>query len=339
MSCGKLWALRRDKIVTRATAAAAVTLLLAAVLTHRALAADAPYPSHPVRIVVAFPPGGPVDTIARALAEKLSRSLGQPFVVENKPGATGLIGTNFVAKAPPDGYTLLMGASTIPIQATLNKSLPYDTLHDLTPISMVGDSPLLLVVNPSVQVTNLGELVQYVKANSGKLSYGSAGSGSANHLGSELMKAMTGMEITHVPYKGAAPAELDVMAGRVVFILDAFTTGWPLVQSGRLRALAVTSLQRSSVAPNIPTMAESGLPGFNVTTWYGLFGPGNLPPTIASRLHDEVNKALALPDIKARLAGMGLEVRLWTTAQFGAFMKTEVEKWARVIKQSGAQAD
>ncbi len=297
------------------------------------------YPARTVRIVAGFPAGGPIDTLARALGDKLAQSMGQTFIVENVAGATGMIGTDRVAKAAPDGYTLLVGASTIPIQASLVKALPYDTMRDLTPIAYVGDSPLLLVAHPSVPATNVRELIAWVKANPGKLSYGSAGTGSGNHLAGEWMKRLAGIDITHVPYKGAAPAEADVMAGHVSYIFDAFTSGLPLVKAGRLRALAVTTETRSPVAPEIPTMIESGLAGFSVPTWYGLIGPGNLPPEIVRRLNQEVNKALGQPDLQARLATMGLQPRPQSAAQFADFMKGEVEKWAKVIRESGATAE
>ena len=297
------------------------------------------YPGRVVRIVAGFPAGGPIDTLARAVGEKLSQSMGQPFVVENIAGATGMIGTERVAKSAADGYTLLVGASTIPIQASLVKALPYDTLRDLTSIAYIGDSPLLLVAHPSVPAISVRELIAYVKANPGKLSYGSAGSGSGNHLAGEWFKRLAAMDITHVPYKGAAPAEADVMGGHVAYIFDAFTTGWPLVKAGRLRALAVTTEMRSPAAPDIPTMIESGLAGFSVPTWYGLIGPGNLPPDIVRRLNQEVNKALAQPDLQARLVAMGLQARPQSEAQFAAFMRGEVEKWAKVIRDSGAQAE
>lgn len=299
----------------------------------------ATYPARPVRIVAGFPAGGPVDTLARALAEKLAQSMGQSFIVENIAGATGMIGTERVAKAAPDGHTLLVGASTIPIHASLIKALPYDTLRDLTPIAYIGDSPLLLVVHPAVPATTVRELIAWVKANPGKHSYGSAGTGSGNHLAGEWMKRLAGIDITHVPYKGAAPAEADVMGGHVAYIFDAFTTGLPLVKAGRLRALAVTTETRSPVAPEIPTMIESGLPGFSVPTWYGLIGPGNLPPEIVGRLNQEVARALAQPDLQARLASMGLQPRPQSAARFAGFMKDEVEKWAKVIRDSGAQAE
>lgn len=297
------------------------------------------YPAKPVRIVAGFPAGGPVDTLARAIGEKLGQAMGQPFVVENIAGATGMIGTDRVAKSAADGYTLLVGASTIPIHASLMKSVPYDTLRDLTPIAYFGDSPLLLVVHPAVPVNSVQELIAHVKANPGKLSYGSAGTGSGNHLAGELLKRIAGIDITHIPYKGAAPAEADLMGGHVTYIFDAFTSGLPLVRAGRLRALAVTTDARSPVAPEIPTMVESGVPGFSVPTWYGLIGPGNLPSEIVRRLNQEVNKALALPDLQARLATMGLQARPQPPAQFAAFMKDEVEKWAKVIRDSGAKAE
>ena len=320
--------------------AAVATLALVSATAGSVMAQTAgAYPAKPLHIVVGFPPGGPVDTLARAIGEKLSLSMGQQVLVENVAGATGIIANQRVAKSAPDGYTLLMGASTIPIQATLKKSLPYDTVRDLTPIAYVGDSPFLLVVPVASPVRNMRELVAHIKASPGKLSYGSAGTGSGNHLSGELMKKMAGLDITHVPYKGAAPAEVDVMGGHVSYIFDAFTSGLKLVQSGRLRALAVTTEARSPAAPDIPTMAESGFPGFSVQTWYGLIGPGNLPLDLVRRLNEEVNKALALPDLQARLMAMGLQARPQTAAQFSSFVKNEVEKWAAVIKDSGVQQE
>jgi len=312
-----------------------ILALTLAIIGSAAAQTPTAYPLKPVRIVVGFPAGGPVDTLARAIGEKLTHSLGQQFIVENVAGATGIIANQRVAKAVPDGYTLLMGASTIPIQATLSKALPYDTLRDLTPIAYVGDSPLLLVVPPSLPMRNVRELVEYIKANPGKLNYGSAGTGSANHLAGELFKRMAELDITHVPYKGAAPAEVDAMGGHVSYIFDAFTSGLKLVQSGRLRALAVTTDTRATAASDIPTMTESGFPGFSVSTWYGLIGPGNMPPEVVRRLNEEVNKALAQPDLQARLVTMGLQARPQAAAQFSSFIKKEVDKWAGVIKESG----
>ena len=331
-STGRLQALP----IVRAIATVVLACLPASAVVAQTTGA---YPARPVRIVAGFPAGGPIDTLARAIGEKLGQAMGQPFIIENIAGATGMIGTERVAKSPADGYTLLIGASTIPIQASLIKSLPYDTLRDLTPIAYVGDSPLLLVVHPAVPANSVAELIAYVKANPGKLSYGSAGTGSGNHLAGEWLKKLAGIDITHIPYKGAAPAEADVMGGHVAYIFDAFTTGLPLVKAGRLRALAVTTDTRWPAAPEIPTMAESGFPGFSVPTWYGLIGPGNLPPDIVRRLNQEVNKALALPDLQARLVAMGLQARPQPSDQFAAFMKGEVEKWAKVIRDSGAKVD
>lgn len=297
------------------------------------------YPAKTVRLVVGFPAGGPVDTLARAIAEKLSKSMGGQFVVENIAGATGIIGNDRVAKSAPDGYTLLMGASTIPIQASLNKNLPYDTIRDFTPIAYIGDSPLLVVVPPSLPVNNLRDLISYLKTNNGKLSYASPGTGSANHLAGELMKTMTGLSVTHIPYKGGAPAEIDVMGGHVTYLFGSFTTALPLARSGRLKAIAVSTDTRSPAAPDIPTIAESGLTGFSVGTWYGLMAPGNMPTDLVERLNQEVNNALLQPDLQARLASFGMQPRPQTASQFSNFLKKEVDKWAAVIKGAGVQAE
>jgi tripartite-type tricarboxylate transporter receptor subunit TctC len=295
------------------------------------------FPSKPITILVGYPPGGPVDTLARGIGQKLTDALGQQVIVENVPGATGMIANQRLVKSAADGYTLLMGANPMSIQATIMKSLPYNSLRDFTPIAYVGDSPYLLVAPPNSPARTVGELVSLVKASPGKMSYGSAGTGSANHLAGELMKSMAKLDINHVAYKGAAPAEVDVMGGHVAYIFDAFTTGLKLVQGGKLRALAVTTETRSPAAPDIPTMAESGFPGFAVQAWYGLFGPANMPPELIRRLNEEVNKAIAAPDLQARLVGMGLQAKPGTAAQFNAFFSRDITTFAKVIKDAGVQ--
>ena len=311
--------------------------LLATTAAQLPAMAQGTYPSKPISILVGYPPGGPVDTLARGIGQKLSDALGQQVIVENVPGATGMIANQRLVKSAADGYTLLMGANPMSIQATIMKSLPYNSLRDFTPIAYVGDSPYLLVVPPNSPARTVGELVSLVKASPGKTSYGSAGTGSANHLAGELMKSMAKLDINHVAYKGAAPAEVDVMGGHVAYIFDAFTTGLTLVQGGKLRALAVTTETRSPAAPDIPTMAESGFPGFAVQAWYGLFGPANMPPEVARRLNEEVNKAIAAPDLQARLVGMGLQAKPGTAAQFNAFFSRDITTFAKAIKDAGVQ--
>jgi tripartite-type tricarboxylate transporter receptor subunit TctC len=295
------------------------------------------FPSKPITILVGYPPGGPVDTLARGIGQKLTDALGQQVIVENVSGATGMIANQRLVKSAADGYTLLMGANPMSIQATIMKSLPYNSLRDFTPIAYLGDSPYLLVVPPNSPARTVGELVSIVKASPGKMSYGSAGTGSANHLAGELMKSMAKLDINHVAYKGAAPAEVDVMGGHVAYIFDAFTTGLKLVQGGKLRALAVTTETRAPAAPDIPTMAESGFPGLAVQAWYGLFGPANMPPEVIRRLNEEVNKAIAAPDLQARLVGMGLQAKLGTAAQFNAFFSRDITTFAKAIKDAGVQ--
>ena len=311
--------------------------LLATTAAQLPAMAQGAYPSKPISILVGYPPGGPVDTLARGIGQKLSDALGQQVIVENVPGATGMIANQRLVKSAADGYTLLMGANPMSIQATIMKSLLYNSLRDFTPIAYVGDSPYLLVVPPNSPARTVGELVSLVRASPGKMSYGSAGTGSANHLAGELMKSMAKLDINHVAYKGAAPAEVDVMGGHVAYIFDAFTTGLKLVQGGKLRALAVTTETRSPAAPDIPTMAESGFPGFAVQAWYGLFGPANMPPEVIRRLNEEVNKAIAAPDLQARLVGMGLQAKPGTAAQFNAFFSRDITTFAKAIKDAGVQ--
>ena len=317
---------RRSAILTAA--------LLVAASAFGPATAQSVYPTKPIHMLVGYPAGGPVDTLARGIGQKLAEALGQQVIVENVPGATGMIANQRLAKSQPDGYTLMMGANPMSIQATIKKSLPYNTLRDFTPIAYVGDSPYLLVVPPTSAARTVPELIAIVKGSPGTLGYGSAGSGSANHLAGELMKKMAGLNINHVPYKGAAPAEVDVMGGHVSYIFDAFTTGLKLVQGGKLRALAVTTETRSPAAPDVPTMAESGFPGFAVQAWYGLMGPGNMPSDVVRRLNEEVNKALAAPDLQARLAAMGLQTRPRTAAEFASFFSRDITTYATVIKEA-----
>lgn len=301
--------------------------------------AAAGYPSKPVRLVVGFPPGGPVDILSRVLAKSLGDHLGQTVVIDNRAGANGIVGTDFVAKSTPDGYTLLMGASTMAIQATLVPKLPFDTVRDLTPIAGVALAPLVLTLNKDIPVNNVKELVEYLRARPGQVAYASPSSGSANHLAAEMLKITTGTTALHVPYKGGAPAEVDLIGGRVAFMFHAIPAALPHVRAGRLKALAVTADKRSSAAPDIPTFAESGLPGFDVSTWYGVLGPAGLPPDVVARVNDAVNKSLDSPEVKARLVALGSEPMGGPPERFRDFIGTEIVKWAKVIKASGATAD
>jgi tripartite-type tricarboxylate transporter receptor subunit TctC len=302
-------------------------------------AAQAPYPNRPIRLVVGYPPGGPVDITARELAKVLSESLGQQVVVDNRAGATGIVGNEFVAKAAPDGYTLLLAASPMVIHETLYAKLPYDTLRDFTLIGTIGSAPLLLVTPPGSPAGNVQELIALAKSKPGELSYASPGTGSVNHLAGESLKTTSGIDVVHVPYKGAAPAETDVMGGRVAFMFDTIPSALPKVRAGQMRALAVTSAKRTPIAPDIPTVAESGLPGFDAITWYGVMGPANLPADVAARLNTELNTALDSPAFRERLGSLGLEAMPGTPQQFVQFYRSETVKWGKVVKSSGAKAD
>jgi tripartite-type tricarboxylate transporter receptor subunit TctC len=298
------------------------------------------YPSKPIRFVVPYPAGGPLDTVARLLAQKVSESVKEPIVVDNKPGAGGNIGADAVAKSPADGYTILMGAvATHAINPTLYSSMPYDAVRDFIPVTQIASTPNVLVVNPSVPAGNVREFIAYAKANPGKLNFGSGSTGSAGHLAGELFKTLAGIEMTHVPYKGAAPAMNDLIGGQIQLMFDNLASALGQVRAGRVRALAVTTAARTSLAPELPTIAESGLPGFDINTWFGLFVPANTPREVVDRLHAEFTRALAMPQVKERLLALGAEPVGSQPAEFAAYIRTEAEKYARVIKASGARAD
>jgi len=315
---------------------------LAALLCAAALPAfGQSWPAKPVRIVVPYPPGGPVDVSARLLAPKLQESLGQPFLVENKPGAGGNIGADFVAKSAPDGYTLGMGAiATHAINPALMANVPYDPIRDFRHLALVVQVPNVLVVNPELPARSVKELIALAKAQPGKLDFASGSTGSTGHLAGELFKQMTGTYMVHIPYKGAPPAVADLLAGRVHLMFDNLASALPNVRAGKLRALAVTTLRRSSALPDLPTLDESGLKGFDMTTWWGLMGPAKLPPDVVQRLSVEILKAMDSADVRERLRAMGMEgspVR--TPEQFTAFVEAEAKLYARLVKVSGAKPD
>jgi tripartite-type tricarboxylate transporter receptor subunit TctC len=298
------------------------------------------YPTRPIHFVVPYPAGGPLDTVARLLGQKVSESLKQPVVVENKPGAGGNIGAEFVAKSPPDGYTLLMGAvATHAINPTLYAHIPYDAVRDFVPVTQVASTPNVLVVNPSLPVSNVRELIRYAKAHPGELNFGSGSTGSAGHLAGELFNAMAGVKMVHVPYKGAGPAMQDLIAGRVQLMFDNFASASAQIQAGRVKALAVTTAKRSELASELPTIAESGLPGFDINTWFGVFAPAGTPPAIVERLHDEFVRALKDTGVRETMIKLGAEPVGNTPAQFAAYIKSEAAKYAKVIKASGARVD
>jgi len=317
------------------------TLLLAAALAALPMAASAQgYPSKPIRFVVPYPPGGPLDTIARLLGQKVSESVKQPVIVENKPGAGGNIGADFVAKSLADGHTILMGAvATHAINPTLYAKIPYDPVRDFAPITQVASTPNVLVVNPSLPVSSVAELITYAKANPGKLNFGSGSTGSAGHLAGELFNSLAGVQMTHIPYKGAAPAMQDLIGGQIHLMFDNLASSLTQVRAGRVKALAVTTAKRSSLAPELPTIAESGLAGFDISTWFGIFAPAGTPREAVARLHAEFTRALAAPDVREKMLNLGAEPVGNTPAEFATFIRAEAEKYARVIKASGARVD
>jgi tripartite-type tricarboxylate transporter receptor subunit TctC len=298
------------------------------------------WPVKPIKWIVPFAPGGTTDILARTIGEKLTVALGQPVIVENKPGAGGGVGAEFTAKAPPDGYTIMGGTiSTHAINASLYKSLPYDPIKDFVPITMIVRLPNLLVVHPEIPAKSVAELITLLKANPGKYSFASSGHGTSQHLSGELFKSMAGVDMQHIPYKGSPPALQDVVGGQVAMTFDNITTAWPLAKGGKLRALAVTTAKRSEVAPDVPTLSESGLAGYEVGSWQGVFAPAGTPPAIVKRLNAEIVKIINMPDVKEKLIGLGAEPVGNTSEEFAALVKTEVVKWAEVVKKSGAKVD
>jgi tripartite-type tricarboxylate transporter receptor subunit TctC len=319
-----------------ALAIAAVAGVLAA--TASICAQD--YPNKPIRFIVPAAAGGTPDINARLVAAELIKQMGQPIVVDNRPGASGSIGAEAIARATADGYTI--GYGTTPMLA-INRSvlpkLPYDPDKDLRKIAQLGSQPNLLAVSPSLPVKSVKELVEYARANPGKLSFGSSGNGTSLHLSGELFKLMTGTQIVHVPYKGAQQAITDIIGGRVDLVFDNLGSILPHVKAGRVRGLGVTSLKRSAAIPELPTIAEAGVPGFEVTVWGGVVAPGGVPTAIVSRLNAEINKALASPALSEKFSAIGYEVLGGTPEQFDAFVRKEVVKWADVVKRSGAKFD
>jgi tripartite-type tricarboxylate transporter receptor subunit TctC len=307
--------------------------------TASAACADT-FPSRSIRIVVPFAAGGATDLIARVVGQKLTESMGQPVVIENHTGASGMIGADIVAKAAPDGYTLLMASTAeIAINPSLYSKMAYDPQKDLAPITLAGITPLILVVNPSSPLHSVADIVKEAKAHPGSISFASAGNGSVQHLSGELVKVLTSTDMVHVPYKGAAPALTDVLSGQVTMFFSGMPPAMPHVKSGKLRALAVTTSKRSPAAPDVPTMAEAGVQGFDISNWFGLLAPAGTPPEILDKLHDEAVKALALPAVRQRLAEQGAEVVGDSREHFAGFIKAEHDKYAKLIKVSGAKAE
>jgi tripartite-type tricarboxylate transporter receptor subunit TctC len=318
---------------------AAVAILVGFLLPAPASYAQT-YPTRPVTLVVAFTPAGPSDVLARVLGRKLEEVLKQPFVIVNRPGAGGNLGAEVVATAPPDGYTLLMGNNSIlATNASLYKSLPYDPAKDFKPISLIGEQANILVVNPKIPAHSVAELIALAKAEPGKLNYASSGVGTAAHLAGALFKAQADVDIVHVAYKGAAPALQDLVAGQVQMMFATAASVIGFINSGLVRPLAVTTLKRTAVLPDLPTVAEAGLPGFEATTWHGLVAPAATPPAVIARLHDATVAALHDPALAKSLADLGVDISSSTPEEFARYITIEIPKWSAVVKASGATLD
>ncbi len=298
------------------------------------------YPSKPVRMIVGFPPGGGTDVVARVIAQKLTEWWGQPVTVENRAGATGTIGADVVAKSPADGYTLIMGhVNSHAIAPNLFAKLPYDPIKDFAAVSYVGYVPNVLAVHPSINVKSVKELVALLKAQPGKFNYASSGNGSTQHLAGEMFKQLTGTSIVHVPYKGSGDAIKDLLAGVVAMNFDTMPPVMPHIQAGKLRGLAISTPRRLAQLPEVPTFIEEGISGFDVANWYGVMAPAGTPRDIVQKLNADINKAMRVPEVRARLEGVGTQLREQSPAEFEAYMKAEVVKYAKLIKDTGVRIE
>jgi tripartite-type tricarboxylate transporter receptor subunit TctC len=314
-------------------------LLAVLALTATGAAAQT-YPTKPIRLVVPFPAGGTTDILAREVGQRLSTSLGQPVVIDNRPGAAGNIGSELVAKSAPDGYTLLMATvGTHAINPSLYAKLPYDHVADFAPVILVASVPNVLEVTPSLPVNSVADLIKLAKEKPGQINFASSGSGTSIHLSGELFKTMAGVDMTHVPYKGSAPALADLIGGQVQVMFDNLPSSLPQIKAGKLRAIAVTSAQRAPALPNVPTIAESGLPGFEASSWFGVVAPAGTPPAIVARLNADLNLWLQTPDAREKLLAQGAAAAGGSPEQFATHIRAETEKWAKVVKASGAKVD
>lgn len=315
-------------------------LLITAVVAVATSVSAQPYPNKPIRLVVPFPAAGTTDILAREVGQRLTEAFGQPVVIDNRPGAAGNIGSDIVAKSAPDGYTLLMcTVSSHAINPGLYSKLPYDHIKDFAPVILVARVPNVLEVNPGVPVYTVSDLIKLAKEKPGQINFASSGSGTSIHLSGELFKTMTGVDMVHVPYKGSAPALADMIGGQVQVMFDNLPSSLQQIKAGKLRAIAVTSSERAVALPNIPTIAESGVPGFEATSWFGVLAPAGTPPAIINRLNAEIDKWLQSPEGKEKLLAQGASAAGGTPEQFAAYIRSETDKWAKVIKTSGAKVD
>lgn len=319
----------------------AKSLLLAAALCLAAAgnALAQAWPNKPVKIIFGFPAASATDVVARAVGQKLSEKWGQPVVIDNRPGAGGNLGSEIAAKLPADGYNIFFGTVANAISTSYYSKLNYDYLKDFTPITLVATTPLVLALNPSVPVKNVRELIEYLKANPGKVDFGSGGPGTSNHLAGEMFKATTGTNMTHVPYKGTPAAYMDLMSGRISLMFDNIVAVMPHIKSGALKPIAVTSARRASSLPDVPTVAESGIPGFEAVSWIGALVPAGTPREIVDKIHTDMMAVLRMPDVQEKLAASGAVLVGNTQEQFAAWNRNEIDKWSKAVKASGAKGD
>jgi tripartite-type tricarboxylate transporter receptor subunit TctC len=326
----------REAIMTRTL----MLIVLAAIVSWSASAsAQQAYPTKPIRMISPFAPGGGNDILCRTIAQKLTDSVKQHIIVENRPGANGIIGTEAAARSAPDGYTIVLIPSGHAVNASLHRKLPYDSIKDFAPITLVGSSPLILAVHPSVPARNVKELAALAKARPEQLTYGSAGIGSSGHLGGALFETLTGTKMVHVPYKGMGIAVSDLMGGQVSLVFGTSLSVMPHVRSGRLRALATTGAQRSPALPDLPTVAEAGVPGYEASLWYGFVGPARIPPEIVRRLNSEIVAVLKSADVRERLASQGVDARPSTPEEFGRLLVSDLDRWAKVVQRAGTRVE